>query len=277
MNMPLSEMRKNSHHNSTQMEQCPRCDNKFLFNFETGEVFPIKCKAYKCPVCGPRKKFILQKAIEKFVKKWDRIRMFTFTYSSHIFANMNIKEKLQLSSKIWKTFRDSIRKSRSLTEREKQFQYIKVLELQENGSPHYHCLIDRYIFHSKINKIWKNSIKQHTNYSGNPGSVNIDGKIRQGDAGKYITKYVSKQLLDIETKYNFRRWSKSGVGTIFEKREKSGNWLFIHLYSSSISVSSVIEFALYQKTALKKPPEQLFYLPPKEIPEITEKDQYGYD
>jgi len=261
MKLPMDEMRKNSDSPNSSAEKCPRCENRFLYNFDTSEIIQVSCKAYKCAVCGPRKRFKLQKAIEKHVSKWDRIRMFTFTFSSNVFLNQNMKEKLQLASKIWKTFRDSCRKSHVLTQREKDFQYIKTIELQENGSPHFHCLIDRYLFFSKINKIWKSAIRQNTDYEGNPGSINISGGIRKGDAGKYITKYVTKQLIDFETKYNFRRWSKSGVGTIFETREKSGDWLFISLYSSSISPTSVIEFAIFQKNLAKKAPNQLFALP----------------
>lgn len=284
----MDKMRKNSESNIipspepsenkvTKMTECSRVQNHFLFDFSTGELIKVSCKAYKCPECGPRKKFKLQKAIEKYVKSWDRIRMFTFTFSSNIFSGLNMEEKLKLASKIWKTFRDSIRKSHVLTHFEKNFQYIKTIELQENGSPHFHALVDRFIFHSRIDKIWKSAIRQNTDYKGTLGSVNIQGGIRKGDAGKYITKYVTKQLIDIESKYNFRRWSKSGTVTIFEKREKIGDWLFIHLYSSSMSVSSVIEFAIYQRELKKKAPNLLFCIQEKEKPPEGQKFEYGAD
>ena len=127
----------------TETKECERCQGKWLFNFETGEIVKLQCKAYKCPVCGPKKTFFLKKFIQKYIDSWQNVTLWTFTFSSHIFEKMNLQERLKLASKIWKTFRDLIGRDKSLSEYQKAFQYLKVVELQENGSPHYHAVVDR--------------------------------------------------------------------------------------------------------------------------------------
>ena len=264
-----------------EQEKCPRCAGKYLFNFDTGEIKPSFCKAYKCPVCGKYKKFKLQKAIEKFVSTWDRVRLWTFTFSSNVFYGLNTEERLRLASKVWKTFRDLIRKDILLSRNEKSFTYIKFVELQKNGSPHYHALFDRFIHQPKLNKLWQKAIQYNTDYKGTPGNANVNGGIPKKTAGRYVIKYITKQLEEIDQDINFRRWSKSGRGSIFEKHAVVGDWIFIALNSDRHSVISVIEFALWQRELAKKKENQLFTLQtaeekPPDDP-INEFFEYPFD
>ena len=273
-------MRKNPHDTRSEQEKCPRCRGNFLFNFETGEVKEVYCKAYKCPVCGDWKKYELKKAIDKFVSGWDRVRMWTFTFSSHIFRGLNTEERFKLASKIWKTFRDLLRSTKWIGEKERNFQYLKIIELQKNGSPHFHALVDRYVYQPKLNKIWQTAIKYCTDYKGTLGNANVsksEENVSKKNAGNYIIKYITKQLEDIQTNFLFRRWSKSGKGSMFAHKEKSGDWLFIHLNSDRYSLTSVIEFAIYQRENVKKPPNQLFSIPPPEPSTKISEFNYGDD
>lgn len=279
MNTP-AENAINLHHTHSKQEKCPRCRGKFLFNFDTGEVKEARCKAYICSVCGDWKKYELKKAIEKFIESWDRVRLWTFTFSSHVFYKMNVQERMKLASKVWKTFRDLCRSSGILQNTEKNFQYVKFVELQENGSPHFHALVDRFVFQPKLNRIWQRAIQVHTNYTGTPGNANVsknDNTISKKTAAKYVIKYITKQIENSDLNFLFRRWSKSGKGTMFAKREKSGDWLFIHLNSDRYSVTSIIEFAIFQREKEKKPPNELFSVPTTIIPENSENFEYGND
>lgn len=273
-------MRENPHQPHPEKEKCPRCRGNFLFNFETGEVKEVYCKAYKCPVCGDWKKYELKKAIDKFVSGWDRVRMWTFTFSSHIFNGLNTEERFKLASKVWKTFRDLLRNTKWIGEKERNFQYLKIIELQKNGSPHFHALVDRYVYQPKLNKIWQTAIRYCTDYKGTLGNANVsktEENVSKKNAGNYIIKYITKQLEDIQTNFVFRRWSKSGKGSMFATREKSGDWLFIHLNSDRYSVTSVIEFAIFQRENVKKPPNQLFTVPIPTQEEVEEAFIYGMD
>lgn len=280
MTLALDENAKKLTSYTPEREKCPRCKGSFLFNFDTGEVKEAYCKAYKCPVCGDWKKFQLQKAIDKFVSSWDRVRMWTFTFSSHIFNGMNTNDRFRLASKVWKTFRDLLRTAKFIGEKERNFQYIKIIELQKNGSPHFHALVDRYVYQPKLNKLWQTAIRYNTDYKGTLGNANVsktDESVSKKNAGRYIIKYITKQISEENLNFLFRRWSKSGKGTMLAKREKSGDWLFIHLNSDRYSITSVIEFAIFQRENVKKPPNELFSI---QVPEkITDIDifEYGND
>lgn len=265
-------------------EKCPRCDGSWLFNFDTGELVKAQCKAYKCPVCGPKKTFFLKKFIQKYIDKWQNVTLWTFTFSSHIFVNMKLQERLKLASKIWKTFRDLLARDKSMSVYQKNFQYLKVVELQENGSPHYHAVVDRFIRQQKINQLWQKAIKYNTTYTGTPGNANFsppNKQLKKKNVGAYITKYISKQIADIQEDVNFRRWSKSGKGSIFPKYESTGDWVFLTLNLEQQCVTSAIELVILRRNDEIKKAESLFYLdkPPdrSEKSQKTDNFEYGYD
>lgn len=260
---------------SWEQESCQRCRNIFIFNIETGEVCRVSCKSYSCPHCGRKKVQKLYSAINQYVKKWDRIRMWTFTFTDKCFYGLELEDRCKLASAIWKRFLDLTRQNKSLIGSQRNFQYIKVLELQKNGSPHYHLLVDRFVNIHTLIPIWKKAIEEKTGINIYGGSIMMDGKIRKGDAGKYVTKYLVKTLSELPTNTRMRRWSKSNKVSIFWKKNSSG-WVCFHLYSSQISISSVIESYMYLEN-LKK--EDKFPLFPDKPPEITsaKKIVYGND
>lgn len=265
------DISSDSVHLHSDQEKCPKCRGKFLFCFSTGEIKEAFCKAYSCPVCGNYKKYQLEKAINDYVKSWDAVRMWTFTFSSHIFDGLNLEERIKKASTIWKTFRDLLARDIYASHFVKKFQYIKIMELQKNGSPHYHALLDRFVYHATMQRIWQKAISYHTKHKGSPGGVEVEGNISKRIAGKYITKYITKQLTDIKENILFRRWSKSGKGSMFAKKEVSGEWGFIHLYSSSVSITSTIEFAIWQREEVKNAIIPLFpILKPPEPPPIND-------
>lgn len=281
--MTCSEMEK-AKNPFTNSERCPRCDGRWLFNFDTGEIVEAKCKAYKCPVCGPKKTFFLKKFIQQYIDTWQNVTLWTFTFSSHIFTDLNLQEKLTLASKIWKSFRDLIRREKSLSEYQKSFQYLKVVELQENGSPHYHAVIDRFIRQQRINQLWKKAIQYNSNYTGTPGNANFSPpskQLKKKNVGSYITKYIAKQISDIQDDVNFRRWSKSGKGSIFPKYESSGDWVFLSLNLEAQCVTSALELLILKREDEKRRPNTIFSLDkPPDRPVRTEKPDtfvYGYD
>lgn len=268
----------------TNDQKCPRCEGRWLFNFDTGELVEAKCKAYKCPVCGPKKTFFLKQFIQKYIDSWQNVTLWTFTFSSHIFEGMKLQEKLTLASKVWKSFRDLIARDKSLSEYQKSFQYLKVVELQENGSPHYHAVIDRFIRQQRINQLWKKAIQYNTTYTGTPGNANFSPptkQLKKKNVGAYITKYISKQISDIQEDVNFRRWSKSGKGSIFPKYESIGDWVFLSLNLDSQCVTSALELLILKREDEKKRPNTLFSLgePPgrSKVKPKTENFEYGYD
>lgn len=64
---------------------------------------------------------------------------------------------------------------------------------------------------------------------------------------------------------------------MFAKREKAGDWLFIHLNSERYSVTSVVEFAIWSREHVEKPPNQLFSVPTIILDKNSENFEYGND
>jgi hypothetical protein len=78
--------------------------------------------------------------------------------------------------------------------------YIWKAEAQKNGNIHFHILIDRYIPHTEIRRIW-NSIQDTNGYIDkfyihqshrNPNSTDIHQAKKIRNTLKYITKYITK-------------------------------------------------------------------------------------
>jgi hypothetical protein len=284
-------MRENPHHTCQEQSintsdavkkpsECERANGHWLFNFETGELVKAKCKAYKCPVCGPKKVWKLKKYIQKHVASWNEAILWTFTISDKVLSGMSPQEKFRFASRCWKTFRDLLYKNKSLSGSQKDFQYIKTVEVQENGSPHYHAILDRFVWQPTLNKLWIRAIQYNSNYSGTPGNANVsweNKKLKKKNVGNYITKYILKQIQDLDQNLIFRRWSKSGLGSIYPVKETTGDWVFLVLNLDNTCVTSVIEMLFLNREDAKKTPVELFSH--EHIPKnnFVEEFQYGMD
>jgi hypothetical protein len=105
-------------------------------------------------------------------------------------------------------------------------QYIRVLEIQKNGNPHFHILIDRYIEIEWIRKAWVSV----------GGGYMID--IRFVDVHRvshYLSKYLTKDLL-MSAPLRCRRVTTSRGIKLLEKVRTETVWTLVKIPISSLVV-----------------------------------------
>src|SRR5205085_198495 len=93
-------------------------------------------------------------------------------------------------------------------------QYIRVLEFQQNGIPHFHILIDRFVPHEWIRGAW---------VAIGGGSMVDIRYIDVHRVSRYLSKYLTKELL-LSAPQRSRRVTTSRGISLFEKKKSSGLW-----------------------------------------------------
>jgi len=209
--------------------------NHHIWNIEEEKCIPLHCNKYACPLHGWKRKYKLAKGITKFLQNFKRIRLWTLTISSKDINDQTLHyHTLSLAFRYFTTF---VRRHKALSETEKSFQYIKVVDLHKNGFIHYHAFFDRFISIYKLIPLWQKAVNLAYKKL-RPESMRTDLKILIGcsihakslfsaqKAANYIAKYVVKAAQKNHCRLNY--YSKSTKISLFEKREKNGNWL--HTY-----------------------------------------------
>jgi hypothetical protein len=157
-----------------KLTHCPRCENIFFVNSRTGQYLRGQCNTYSCEYCGYRKARKLQNALREYLKKFKFIRMWTFTFTDKIVQELTTEEKFKFASKAWQNFLIFARRHPKLSKYDRKFQYVKVVELQKNGTPHYHCIFDRYIPRTLLNEIWEQVLHKMQVYDGKIGNAYVE-------------------------------------------------------------------------------------------------------
>jgi hypothetical protein len=92
--------------------------------------------------------------------------------------------------------------------------YIRILEFQKNGNPHFHILIDRYVARAWLQASWE----------AVGGGMYVD--IRYVDlhrVSRYLSKYLTKELL-MSAPMRSRRVTVSRGIQLIEKSPSEFNW-----------------------------------------------------
>jgi hypothetical protein len=121
-------------------------------------------------------------------------------------------------------------------------QYIRVLEFQKNGNPHFHILIDRYIAIEWIQAAWV----------AVGGGRMVD--IRHVDihrVSRYLSKYLTKEML-MSAPLRSRRVTTSRGIHLFTKPPTETEWMLIkvpifrllELYAKHVIASTIDEDAV---------------------------------
>lgn len=118
------------------------------------------CKRWGCPYCAKQK----VKKLAFLTREAAPNKLLTLTVSSHRYPTG--EEAWKAMSK---AFPEIIRFWRKQTG---DCDYLRVLELQDNGYPHFHCLVRaRFIVHSQINAEWRRLIGDPEPTADLPSSV----------------------------------------------------------------------------------------------------------
>jgi len=97
--------------------------------------------------------------------------------------------------------------------------YIRVLEFQKNGHPHFHLLIDRFISWAWLREAWQ--------AVGGGSFVNVKF-VDIHRISRYLSKYLTKELL-LSAPLRSRRVTSSRSIHLFEKPPCETKWEFLRV------------------------------------------------
>lgn len=132
----------------------------------------LSCKSYLCPRCRSKAYLNLRRRLNEAIIGVD-YSFWTFTVP---FGNYHSPEGIQSLCKLWDTFLKALKRQYP------SIKYIRILELQKSGNPHFHILFNRYLNFNFVREQWTR-ITTGT-------QVNFK-KIDSHNIIKYLSKYLS--------------------------------------------------------------------------------------
>ena len=159
------------------------------FDINSGRwlVVAVTCKRWGCPYCAIRK----IRRLAWMSRNAAPTRLVTVTVSEHRYADG--KTAWDAMAKAWPELVRWIRKEIGPCE------YLRVLELQANGTPHFHCMVrSGFLLHSRVHAEWKRLVgKPDTWDRADPAPKQWAGvNIKKIDSSfatfRYLVKYLTK-------------------------------------------------------------------------------------
>lgn len=170
----------------------------------------IYCKCWSCSYCGPRKAKRYRRVITAVAEARGLCRFVTLTL-----------DPAKIQGDPVRYLNAAFAKLRTYLKR--QFgvapAYIRVLEFQKNGTPHFHLLIDRYVSWAWLKSAWQ--------AVGGGAFVNIKFVDVQR-VPRYLSKYLTKELL-LSAPLRSRRVTTSRGIHLFEKHRTETTWKFLDI------------------------------------------------
>ena len=159
-------------------------------NRDTGEMIPFRCKSWRCLTCGPRKARRLRNQVGVWAEAKQLTRLMTLTLDPQqvqgdVYAHL---------SDVWRKFRVYLHRTYG------RVSFIWVMELQRNGNPHLHVLVDRFIPQQGASRTWD---------AAGGGRI-VD--VRYVDVHRvraYLAKYLTKPWHQMDIPARKRRCSAS--------------------------------------------------------------------
>lgn len=170
----------------------------------------VNCKTWKCSYCGPRKAKRYRYAIRNAAESHRLQRFLTLTLDPSKIEG----DPVQYLNRIFGMLRVYLKREFGVAP-----QYIRILEFQRNGNPHFHILIDRYVAREWIQTAWV----------AVGGGRMVD--IRYVDVhrvSRYLSKYLTKELL-LSAPLRSRRVTTSRGVHLFEKTAKEIAWVLVRV------------------------------------------------
>ena len=168
--------------------------------------YRLPCKGWKCSRCGPKKAKHYRHAISRVAEELRLCRFMTLTLD----PRMIVGESVNYLNECWAELRTYLRRKYRVSP-----QFIRVLEFHKNGKPHLHILIDRYVDIDWLKAAWI------AVGGGQERRCQINIKfVDVHRVARYVSKYLSKELLLSAPKKSRRVTTSRGVH-LNEKREPS--------------------------------------------------------
>ena len=168
----------------------------------------VNCKCWKCSYCAPRRAKRIKHAIRETAERLQLRRFVTLTLNPSRIEGDPVRYVNGAFAKL----RVYLQRHYGVSP-----QYIRVLEFQKNGNPHFHILIDRYIEIEWIRNAWV----------AVGGGYMVD--IRFVDVHRishYLSKYLTKELL-MSAPLRSRRVTTSRGIKLLEKTPKETTWTLV--------------------------------------------------
>lgn len=147
-------------------------------NRSTGETAPYRCDSWDCKCCGFRMKMNLLEEIDRIVsERPDMSRLLTLTVDE---KRMSAEEAHAKIGKAWNRLKSYLRGKYG------SFSHLWVREEQENGMPHLHVLVSRFLPQSDVAAAWSRT---------GMGEVVDIRRVEARKAGNYIAKYLAKDAM----------------------------------------------------------------------------------
>lgn len=148
-------------------------------NAETDETAPFRCKSWDCVCCGHHMKMNLLEEIDRVIERFPELRrLLTLTTDPSRFESR--KEAHRVIGKAWNRIRTYLRKAYG------DFSFIWVREETDDGWPHLHVLVSRFLPQSSISAAWDRA---------GMGTVVDLRRVEARQAGHYIAKYLAKDSM----------------------------------------------------------------------------------
>lgn len=160
---------------------CRTVFSNFRFEADDGESAPYRCGSWDCYCCGYRMRQNLIEEIQRVTASRPELRrLMTLTLNPDHAPDSQERQHYYITER-WNALRTAI--SREIGE----FSFIWVREEQENGLPHLHILVSRFIPQQWLSNRWGEL--------GGGEIVDIRHIDRVEKAAHYIGKYLTKDAL----------------------------------------------------------------------------------
>lgn len=170
----------------------------------------LNCKCWACSYCGPRKAKRYRHVIAETAERLQLRYFVTLTLDPSKIEG----DPVRYLNRTWAKFRTYLRRQFGIT-----LAYIRVLEFQQNGNPHFHILISCRIDFAWLQTAWQ--------AVGGGLFVNIKF-VDVHRVSHYLSKYLTKELL-LSAPLRSRRVTTSRDIHLNEKPASEIKWEFVRL------------------------------------------------
>lgn len=177
---------------------------------KTQRYIRIDCKCWDCAYCGPKKARRYRNAIRELAQAHNLRRFLTLTLDP---VYMDHEDPVGYINEAFAKWRIYLKRKLGVS-----VVYIRILEFQKNGNPHFHILVDRFIPQPLIRNTWE---------AAGGGRMVFIKYVDIHRIARYLSKYLTKELLLSAPKRSRRVTVSRGI-SLFKKKVSSG-WQFIRM------------------------------------------------
>jgi len=159
------------------------------------KVFPFRCKRWDCPTCRPKKAKKYAERTFRIFSNAQKVRLLTVTFD----RSLSCEDTWRNAADCWNRFRTAFVKKFGKTK------FVRVVEPQKDGYPHYHILLDKYVPANWL---------KHELFTAGFGKIVDVRMVTDKEAFYYVLKYLKKQWRetqadDILKNVTIRRYNSS--------------------------------------------------------------------